>query len=71
VSGRLIMHGSQTSTAALPPCLTREAGRAMRWAWVSLCLLPVSSVGAMVLGDWLQGAPSSERGFLSLVASGS
>jgi hypothetical protein len=56
------MHGSQTPTAPLPPYLTPEASRAMRWAWVSLCLLPVSFVAAMILGDWLLTSQGYESG---------
>lgn len=30
-----------------------RARRAIRLAWISLCLLPISFGGAMVVGDWL------------------
>jgi len=47
------MPESRTSTTPHPPAPAPGVGRALRWAWVSLFFLPVSFIGAMVLGDWL------------------
>lgn len=47
------MQESRIWTARRPPVPNPGGGRALRWAWASLCFLPVSFIGAMVLGDWL------------------
>lgn len=47
--------------AARPPSELTKAQRALRLAWLSMGLLPVSLVAAMVLGDWLL----TEQGFES------
>jgi hypothetical protein len=39
-----------------------RARRAYRSAWICLCLLPVTAVAAMVLGDWLLTRQGYESG---------
>ena len=50
------------SATTMPPSEVTKARRALRLAWLSLGLLPVSWVAAMILGDWLVTAQGYESG---------
>lgn len=62
--------GPTNAVAMAPPPPSRTARRYLRLAWVSLAALPVSIVGAMVLGDWLLTVQGYESGGEELVPLG-
>jgi hypothetical protein len=55
------MSSSHAPAARVPDRDTR-ARRAIRLAWISLCLLPISFGGAMVAGDWLLAVQGYQSG---------
>jgi len=55
------MSGSQAPAARVPDRDTR-ARRAIRLAWISLGLLPISFGGAMIVGDWLLAVQGYQSG---------